>query len=115
VFRLAFRFWKGARIAIFSCGSEGGSTDFDWVRYTYGATTEALGFGAIPVKPARPIDRRALVSRHNPRLSQLDPDAPLTVGKGGFAFTADIMGFQTFDGYYRSRGIPVERGLRRLP
>jgi beta-xylosidase len=35
-FRLAFRFWKGARIAIFSFGNNGGSADFDYVRYMYG-------------------------------------------------------------------------------
>jgi beta-xylosidase len=35
-FRLVFRFWKGARIAIFSFGPYGGSADFDYVRYSYG-------------------------------------------------------------------------------
>lgn len=35
-FRLVFRFWKGARIAIFSFGNGGGSADFDYVRYNYG-------------------------------------------------------------------------------
>jgi len=45
-FRLAFRFWKGARIALFSFGPNGGSADFDYVRYTYGATAEALGLTA---------------------------------------------------------------------
>jgi beta-xylosidase len=36
-FRLVFRFWKGARIAVFSFGNNGGSADFDFVRYTYGS------------------------------------------------------------------------------
>jgi beta-xylosidase len=35
-FRLVFKFWKGARIAIFSFGNAGGSADFDYVRYNYG-------------------------------------------------------------------------------
>jgi hypothetical protein len=35
-FRLVFRFWKGARIAVFSYGNNSGSADFDYVRYTYG-------------------------------------------------------------------------------
>jgi beta-xylosidase len=35
-FRLVFRFWKGARIAVFSFGNNGGSADFDYVRYLYG-------------------------------------------------------------------------------
>jgi hypothetical protein len=43
-----------------------------------------------------PIDRQALVARHNVRLSQADPLTPLTVGNGELAFTADITGLQTF-------------------
>jgi hypothetical protein len=55
-----------------------------------------------------PIDRQALVSRHNPVLRKLDVDAPLTVGNGGFAFTADITGLQTFAEHYHRWGIPTE-------
>jgi hypothetical protein len=54
------------------------------------------------------IDRKALVTRHNPVLHKLDVDAPLTVGNGGFAFSADITGLQTFAEHYHRRGIPVE-------
>jgi hypothetical protein len=42
------------------------------------------------------IDRRAVVSRHNPRVQKMDPYAALTVGNGTFAFTADVTGLQTF-------------------
>ena len=62
----------------------------------------ALPFGAAAGQPpaagsaAPPIDRRALVSRHDPILRRLDPDSPLTVGNGQFAFTADVTGLQTF-------------------
>jgi len=42
------------------------------------------------------IDRRALVRRHNPAVTSLDPQSPLSVGNGEFAFTADITGLQTF-------------------
>lgn len=42
------------------------------------------------------IDRAALVSRHNPKLSSLDPFSPLSLGNGDFAFTADATGLQTF-------------------
>jgi hypothetical protein len=45
---------------------------------------------------AKPIDRHALVTRHNVELSRFDPDNPLSVGNGGFAFTADATGLQTF-------------------
>lgn len=55
-----------------------------------------------------PIDRHALVSRHDPVVDRLDPDAPLSVGNGGFAFTADITGLQTFPTYYLQRGMPVQ-------
>ncbi|MFT3996923.1 MAG: hypothetical protein QM667_05920 [Asticcacaulis sp.] len=42
------------------------------------------------------IDRKALVRRHNPVLSQADPHAPLMLGNGSIGFTADITGLQTF-------------------
>ncbi|MCL2018773.1 MAG: glycoside hydrolase family 65 [Oscillospiraceae bacterium] len=46
------------------------------------------------------INRKNLVSRHNPVLSDIDAESPLTVGNGDFAFTADITGFQTlYDEY----------------
>ena len=54
------------------------------------------------------INRNAWVTRHNPTLHKLDVDAPLTIGNGGFAFTADITGLQTFAERYHRRGIPVE-------
>jgi hypothetical protein len=48
----------------------------------------------------RPIDRQALVTRHNVTLDKPDPLTPLTVGNGGFAFTADITGVQTFPQFH---------------
>ena len=42
-FRLIFKQWKGSRISIFSYGPDGGSADFDYVRYRYDSTIEALG------------------------------------------------------------------------
>jgi hypothetical protein len=55
---------------------------------------QVLMFGS-PVT-AQPIDRHALVSRHNPVLRKLDLESPLSVGNGQFAFTADVTGLQTF-------------------
>jgi len=49
------------------------------------------------------IDRKALVSRHNPSIHKLDPLSPLSVGNGEFAFTADITGLQTFPAEYENR------------
>ena len=54
------------------------------------------------------IDRAALVARHNPHVTNVDPWAPLSVGNGHFAFTADASGLQTFPDYYHENGIPVE-------
>ena len=45
---------------------------------------------------AAPIDRQALVTRHNVALHQFDADNPLSVGNGAFAFTVDATGLQTF-------------------
>ena len=46
------------------------------------------------------IDRKRLVTRHNPILTAADPSSPLTVGNGGFAFTADVTGLQSLYGGY---------------
>jgi hypothetical protein len=48
------------------------------------------------------IDRRALVTRHNPSFTAVDPSAPLMIGNGDIAFTADITGLQTFPEQYSS-------------
>ena len=50
-----------------------------------------------------PIDRHALVTRHNPVLHALDPSSPLSVGNGEFCFTADVTGLQTFPDAYDGR------------
>ncbi len=56
---------------------------------------------------AQPIDRRALVTRHNPTLTKVDAWAPVSVGNGRFAFTADVTGLQTFADHYQTNGIPL--------
>ncbi len=66
------------------------------------AATLGLGLHAAP------IDRQALVSRHNPVITDVDPWAPLSVGNGRFAFTADVTGLQTFGDDYYAKGIPLE-------
>ncbi|MGC4043483.1 MAG: hypothetical protein QM758_06730 [Armatimonas sp.] len=43
-----------------------------------------------------PIDRRALVTRHNVVLTKFDGERPLQVGNGEFAFGMDSTGLQTF-------------------
>ena len=61
---------------------------------------------------AAPIDRPALVQRHNPQLKAIDPWAPLSVGNGQFCFTADVTGLQTFPDHYGSQGIALETQAR---
>ncbi len=52
------------------------------------------------------IDRVALLERNNPRITEIDTLASLTVGNGGFAFTVDATGLQTFPELY-SKGVPL--------
>lgn len=52
------------------------------------------------------IDRKALVSRHNVHVHEIDTLASLTVGNGAFAFTVDATGLQTFPEAYKN-GIPL--------
>ncbi len=59
-----------------------------------------------------PIDRQALVSRHNPRLNSLEPASPFTLGNGQFAFTADVTGLQSFPDIYFRQGTPLETKAR---
>jgi hypothetical protein len=49
---------------------------------------------------AAPIDRQALVTRHSPTITAVDPASPFMVGNGSVAFTADITGLQTFEQQY---------------
>jgi hypothetical protein len=76
------------------------------------------------------IDRRGLVSRHDPVYGEdasLSREAPLSVGNGAFCFTADFTGLQTFAeeraafplctmaewGWHRYANAPADdRGLR---
>jgi hypothetical protein len=58
------------------------------------------------------IDRHALVERHDPQLTAIDPMAPLSVGNGRFAFTADVTGLQSLPDLYHDKGTPIETQAR---
>ncbi|MDP0500107.1 MAG: hypothetical protein Q7P63_08390 [Verrucomicrobiota bacterium JB022] len=62
----------------------------------------------LPLALPAAIDREALVTRHNPQLTAVDYDAPLTVGNGNFAYTVDVTGLQTFPAAYHRQGVPTE-------
>src|SRR4051794_14443906 len=51
---------------------------------------------------ASAIDRSALVRRHNPLITRIDPLSPLSVGNGSFAFTVDVTGLQTIPTEYQN-------------
>lgn len=71
-------------------------------RYSVGVISRRvfLGTGLASQLKAAGIDRRALVTRHNPVIGAFDPRSPLSVGNGEFAFTADPTGLQTFPQLY---------------
>jgi protein-glucosylgalactosylhydroxylysine glucosidase len=48
----------------------------------------------------QPIDRHALVTRHNIEVHGLDPMGAMAVGNGNFAFNFDVTGAQSFPEYY---------------
>lgn len=64
--------------------------------------------GLMPRGNAAPIDREALVARHMVKVNRLDPESPLSVGNGDFAFTVDATGLQSFEALYHDEGIPLE-------
>jgi hypothetical protein len=49
---------------------------------------------------AAALDRRSIVSRHDVRLNEIDPDSPLSVGNGELAFTVDVTGLQSLPAVY---------------
>lgn len=57
-----------------------------------------VGLGSETKNP--PIDRFALVTRHNLNFHEPKPDIALTVGNGNFAFTTDATGLQTFPAFH---------------
>lgn len=46
------------------------------------------------------IDRKTLLARNNPHVEAIDPLSPLSVGNGGFCFTADVTGLQSIPQAY---------------
>src|SRR5690606_358683 len=50
---------------------------------------------------AQPINRQAVVTRHNVVNTKIDSLTSLSLGNGKFAFTADVTGLQTFPEAYK--------------
>ena len=67
---------------------------------------------------AAPIDRLALVTRHNVVVHTLDPNGAMAVGNGDFAFNFDVTGLQSFPEYYEKTmpiGILSDWGWHSFP
>ncbi|HTB63651.1 MAG TPA: hypothetical protein VK737_08680 [Opitutales bacterium] len=69
------------------------------------AATPVSLISSSPSAPT-PIDRHALVTRHNIVVTDIDPMGAMAVGNGEFAFNFDITGLQTFPDYY-AKTMPV--------
>jgi len=55
---------------------------------------------------SQPINRQAVVQRHNVHVNKIDSLSSLTVGNGYFAFTVDATGMQSFPEAYAT-GVPL--------
>ena len=53
------------------------------------------------------IDRKKIISRHDPIINSIEVDSPLTVGNGEFAFSADVTGMQTLYKVYLENDMPL--------
>lgn len=53
------------------------------------------------------INRKEVVRRHNPILTQIEYTSPLTVGNGFFAYTFDVTGMQSLGQYYKENNVPL--------
>jgi hypothetical protein len=63
---------------------------------------------ALLAQPAAPIDRAAVVARHQVRNTAVNPESALTVGNGDFAVTVDVTGLQSLERIYYDNGLPLE-------
>src|SRR6187200_1012369 len=55
---------------------------------------------------SQPINRQAVVQRHNVHVNKIDSFSSLSVGNGNFAFTVDATGMQSFPNRY-ANGVPL--------
>lgn len=75
------------------------------LKYSFFLLCAAFCFCAF-VATAQPINREAVVKRHNVKVNKVDSLSSLTVGNGNFAFTVDATGMQSFPDAY-IKGVPL--------
>ena len=63
---------------------------------------------AVHAQPTAPIDRAAVVARHQVRNTSINPESALTIGNGDFALTLDVTGLQGLERIYYDNGLPLE-------
>ena len=73
-----------------------------------GAALVLCTLNSVANSAPAPIDRAALVARHAVHVEGIDPESPLSVGNGDFAFTVDVTGLQSLETLYHENGIPLE-------
>jgi hypothetical protein len=73
---------------------------------TYSVLLEAILLIWVTACIGQPINRKAVIGRHNVIVTRPDTLASLTVGNGKFAFTVDATGLQSFPEYY-AHGVPL--------
>ena len=66
---------------------------------SWDASSETLTGDVDPIPGVSCIDRKAVVSRHNPVVRTFSEKSPVQVGNGRFAFGADLTGLQTFKAF----------------
>ena len=66
----------------------------------------AVGLCVAVASAQAPIDRHALVTRHNIEVHDIDPNGAMAVGNGSFAFNFDVTGLQSFPEYY-AKTMPI--------
>src|SRR5215831_2434523 len=82
----------------FSKGSEGDMTRRELIQVCAAAPLQASRGGRL--------DRRGVVRRHNPVVTQFDAGSSLSVGNGSFSFTVDCTGLQSVPEPYLD-GVPL--------
>ena len=65
-----------------------------------------LSFSSCADGKNEPINRKEVVQRNNPKISEFNELASLSVGNGEFAYTVDVTGLQTYPELY-SAGVPL--------
>jgi len=73
-----------------------------------GTALLSLLASSFAVAASPPIDRQALVTRHNVAVHAIDGGSALSVGNGKFCFTADVTGLQSLEKIYYDRSFPLE-------